>query len=255
MEYMVAHVLNCPRLDLYMDFDRPLSDEQLEELRANTIRRSQREPLQYILGETEFFGRKFITDKRALIPRPETEEIIEYLLKHYQKTPPKKILDIGTGTGAIGITLSLEWPNSCVTICDLSDDALSLARENGEKFEILSSDKFTIIKSNLLESIEDEYDLIVANLPYVEAEGMKSIQAEVQAEPAMALDGGLGGCVVMKELLSQIKEKNALKGMVVLEHGMGQSKELTGSARELGFDNILTLFDFSEIDRFLIAHC
>src|SRR5262245_43094958 len=151
MEHLLAKVLGCRRMQLYMDFDRPLDETQLSPLRDLVKRRGKGEPLQHLLGSVEFCGREFKCDGRALIPRPETEELIEKILVACRRDgvpAPADILDMGAGSGVIGLTLAFAFPDSRVTLADVSPDALALTRENAELLG-LPLERLTFVESDL----------------------------------------------------------------------------------------------------------
>jgi release factor glutamine methyltransferase len=151
-ETLVGHALGLRRMQLYVQFERLLSEAELEKIRPLVRRRAAREPLQYILGETEFCGLTLKCDRRALIPRPETEYLVELLLQRFSPTGSAQVLDLGTGTGALALGLARLWPTVDVTAIDVSADALALARENtekaglGERVRLLASDWFSALE-------------------------------------------------------------------------------------------------------------
>ncbi|MDQ6656469.1 MAG: peptide chain release factor N(5)-glutamine methyltransferase, partial [Verrucomicrobiota bacterium] len=189
-EHLLAHLLGLKRIELYMEFERQLAEAELAPLRELVRRRGQREPLQHLLGSVEFCGRTFVCDKRALVPRPETEELVE-LVKSTVAKSTAKILDLGTGSGVIALSLASALPDATVHACDISPDALALARENAARLGL--AERVQFIESDLLLSVADVYDVIVANLPYVPESDRATLSREVLHDPALALFGGADG--------------------------------------------------------------
>src|SRR6266436_3399755 len=163
-EHLLAHVLGRKRIELYLDFERKLTETELGPLRELVKRRSEGEPLQHLLGTVEFCGQVFLCDKRAMVPRPETEELVE-LLKSEIQDPKSEILDVGTGSGVIALSLAKQFPEVEVFAIDISEDALTLGRENANGLGL--SDRIKFRKSDLLEGLDERFDLIVANLSYI----------------------------------------------------------------------------------------
>src|SRR6266704_4766354 len=161
-EHLLAHVLGRKRIDLYLEFERVLTDSELAPLRALVKRRGEGEPLQHLLGTVEFCGHTFICDKRAMVPRPETEELVELLLQSTIHHPPSNILDVGTGSGVIALSLAAKFPEAQIHAVDVSEEALALARENAERLNL--SGRVHFLESNLLRNIDGAFDLVVANL-------------------------------------------------------------------------------------------
>ena len=253
MEHLTARVLGCSRIDLYLSYDRPLEEKELSPLREYIKRRGSREPLQYILGDVEFMGKKFFCDRRALIPRPETEELIGVLAARYESIEkPKHICDVGCGSGVIGISLAYLWNDSLINMIDLSEDALQLSREN-IKLSGISLDRFNVLKSNLLSDTQENFDLIVSNLPYIESKDIELLDEELKHEPKTALDGGPDGITLIKELISQSKSLLLEGGMIALEIGDGQAETVSDVLLEEGYKKIESLKDISQIDRFVVA--
>ena len=253
MEHLTAKVLGCTRMDLYLSFDRPLEESQLAPLRDMTKRRGNREPLQHILGNVEFMGKEFLSDKRALIPRPETEELVGILFDKYKnKKGPSNICDVGCGSGVIGISLACHWPDSNIEMIDLSDQALELTEENIQSLE-LDSSRFNLINNNLLEGLGKRFDLIVANLPYVGSREIESLEPELKYDPVTALDGGESGLSLIEELIVQAKSNLNDGGVLALEIGDDQSSEVVQFMNDNGYKDIESLKDLSHIERFVIA--
>ena len=253
MEHLTAKVLGCTRMDLYLSFDRPLEESQLSPLRDMTKRRGNREPLQHILGNVEFMGKEFLSDKRALIPRPETEELVGILFDKYKnKKGPSNICDVGCGSGVIGISLACHWPDSNIEMIDLSDQALELTEENIQSLE-LDSSRFNLINNNLLEGLGKRFDLIVANLPYVGSREIESLEPELKYDPVTALDGGESGLSLIEELIVQTKSNLNDGGVLALEIGDDQSSEVVQFMNDNVYKDIESLKDLSHIERFVIA--
>src|SRR2546429_2730300 len=160
-EHLLAHVLGRKRIELYLEFERVLTESDLAPLRDLVKRRSEGEPLQHLLGTVEFCGHVFLCDKRAMVPRPETEELVE-LLKSEIKNPKSEILDVGTGSGIIALSLAAKFPEAEILAVDISDDALALAQENAARVKL--ADRVHFLKSNLLENVDGCFDVIVTNL-------------------------------------------------------------------------------------------
>ena len=238
------------------EFDRPLEEEILAPLRDLVRRRAKREPLQHLLGTVEFMGREFKCDSRALIPRPETEELVERILGFYKKTgtpPPSKIVDVGTGSGVIGLSLAHAFPSAEVVLADISAEALSLARENREKTGI-PGERARFVLTDLWADMEGgPFDLIAANLPYIAAEEILVLSEEVKRDPVLALDGGRQGTELITRFLQGLRPHAAPGALVVLEIGAGQSPILLRDMAEAGLRDAEAVNDWSGRDRFLFA--
>ena len=227
MELMLCHILRYSRLELYLHYDKPLTKAELSALKAMIARRAKREPLQYILGETEFYGLPFAVDSSVLIPRPETEFLVEAALEYLvQATQPLSVLDIGTGSGCIALTIAKKSPESRVVAMDISEAALALAAKNQsalgvENCELVKRDIFREI------TVRKPFDVIVSNPPYISTEGMAELEPELtQHEPHIALSDGGDGLRFYRRFAEIFGEVLAPGGVFFVEIGYGQAAEI-----------------------------
>ena len=249
-EHLLAHVLGKKRLDLYLEFDRSLSEAERAPFRQLIRDRGTRKPLQHLLGTAEFFGRSFASDGRALVPRPETEQLVEIVTQHLASGPENiRILDVGTGSGVIAITLALEFPCAEVWATDLSVEALSLARENATRH----SAKVNFHQANLFPAQAGSFECIVANLPYILSADVASLQREVQHDPPAALDGGPDGLSHIRKLIAWAPEHLTPSGLLALELGLSQAGVVASELSALGYKEVRTRKDYQGIERFTIA--
>ena len=249
-EHLLAHVLDRKRLELYLEFERKLDEVELKPLRDLVRRRGEGEPLQHLLGTVEFCGHTFLCDKRAMVPRPETEELVEFV-KSEIRNPKSEILDVGTGSGVIALSLAAKFPEAEVHAVDVSDDALALARENAARLGLNKRVHFT--KSNLLDEVEGDFDLIVANLPYVSTQVRQSLSREVLRDPEVALFAGERGDELVRRLIEQASAHLRPGGLLALEIGVDQSAALLSFLAEKNYDDIASKSDYSSTTRFLFA--
>jgi release factor glutamine methyltransferase len=253
IEHLLADTLGKKRIELYLEFDRTLSEQELEPLREKVRRRAEGEPLQHLLGHWDFFGRTFKTDRRALIPRSETELLVETVLKEFApcEGPGIRLVDVGTGSGILAITLALERPGLEVSAVDLSEDALALARENAERFGVLERIAFRC--TDLLDQLAGPFDWIVANLPYIPTGELSTLQREVKFDPTCALDGGKDGLTIIKRLIESVPGKIVSNGLIALELGQGQAEEVSGFMADQNYRDISIRKDYQGVERLLIA--
>ncbi len=251
-EHLLAHVLGRKRIDLYLEFERRLSESELAPLRELVKRRGSGEPLQHLLGTVEFCGRSFRCDKRALVPRPETEQLVELLISKFKsKIAYSRMVDLGTGSGVIALTLAAEFPKAEIVGADISEDALMLARENAERLGLV--DRVRFLRSSLLTDVQPGFDLIVANLPYVSTEDRQNLSREVLHDPEVALFAGARGDELVRQLIAQAPAWLRPGGMLALEIGIGQSETLVAVLTEKNYRDILREKDYSGVIRFLFA--
>jgi release factor glutamine methyltransferase len=249
IEHLLAHVLGKKkRMDLYLEFDRPLGEPELGPLRELVRRRAAGEPLQHLLGSVEFLGRSFKTDARALIPRPETELLAQKILERHS-SPPARLADIGTGSGVLALSLAGCWGEAEVHAVDVSSPALALARENALALGL--EDRIQFHEGSLLAPLAGEFALVVANLPYVPAAEIPGLAREVQHDPVLALDGGPDGTVLIRTLI--LEARKLLKGLLALEIGHDQSGPLADALAAAGYHAISLEADYSGRNRFLFA--
>ena len=253
IEHLLADALGKRRIDLYLEFDRTLSEKELAPLREKVQRRVDGEPLQYLLGSWDFFGRTFRTDERALIPRPETEILVEIALKVIRAQPGSRnrLLDIGTGSGVLAITLALECPSLSVVGSDVSPLALNLARENAEAQGL--ERRIEWIESDLLKSVTGPFDFLVANLPYIPTAELPKLASEVQRDPQLALDGGSDGLAVIRRLVQDAPKVLTGGAFVILEVGFDQADQVADLMRAQKFRDISVENDYQGVRRFVTA--
>ena len=250
-EHLLAHALGCKRMALYLEFERVLLENELAPLRELVRRRGQGEPLQHLLGTVEFCGRSFICDKRALVPRPETEELIEHLQKSEAESQKSEILDVGTGSGVIALSLAEEFPEARVQGVDVSEEALALARENAARLNL--ADRVRFARSDLLEAVDGSFDLIVANLPYVSTKDRATLSREVLHDPDCAVFGGENGDEIIHRLINAAPDHLKPGGLLALEIGLGQADSLSAVLAEKNFHDIAAIQDYARVTRFLFA--
>lgn len=245
-EHLLANSLKMRRLDLYLEFDRELNDAERAPLREFVKRRIAGEPLQHLLGEWDFYGRVFAVDARALIPRPETEQLVALVLASLSGDSSLRVADVGTGSGAIAVTLAAERPSWQITACDISQDALDLCRVNAEKHGVET--RVVSLCCDLL-PIEGQWDAIVANLPYIPSGEIAGLSQEVRRDPVLALDGGADGLDLIRRLVLLAAERLADGGFLFLEFGKGQEEKIKEILSEAGFSDIKIVEDYQGVAR------
>lgn len=232
-ELLVSEALALDRVRLYMDLDRPLVADELIAIRALVKRRRQREPIAYILGRREFWGRSFEVGPAVLVPRPDTETLVERALEILAEDSEAQVLDLCTGSGAIGITLAAERSGIHVDLTDLSSDALAVAARNAELHGVAA--RARIIEGDLFAPVEDRrYALIVSNPPYIQEAELASLDADVREhEPHEALIAGPTGFEIHDRILAGAADHLEPGGALLIEVGAGQAEELERRARAL----------------------
>jgi release factor glutamine methyltransferase len=247
-EHLVAHVLGLTRSGLYSS-DRVLSEREANRLEELVARRRAREPLAYVLGEWGFRRLMLNVDGRALVPRPETEVVVERCLVHLAGLTEPRILDVGTGSGAIALALADEVPGARVVAVDLSEDALALARENLARADV--DGRVELRRGDLLAGVVGPFDLVVSNPPYVPAAEYDSLQPEIRLyEPY----GAVVGDRVWEQIAREARRVLVPGGWVVLECGDGQAADVSAGLEALGYQAILATPDLAGRDRVVEAH-
>lgn len=256
-EAILAHILQTSRAYLYSHPEQRLTQKQRNSFQELVERRLSQEPLAYILGSQEFYNIRFYVDHRVLIPRPETELLVEEALEvasdYARRVNPVLIADIGTGCGAIAISIALNLPQARIYASDVSAGALEVARLNCYQHQVNS--QLILLQGNLLEPLPEPVHLIVANLPYVKNMELEKLSAEVKDfEPQLALDGGQDGLTKIHQLLEQLDGKLLPGGCLLLEIGQGQTVPVTsGINRHFPEAKIELLPDLNAIDRVVKA--
>lgn len=226
-QVLLAHVLGTDRTWLFAHHDHPLTEDQAEAFTELVVRRIHREPVAYLLGRKEFYGLDFAVDERVLIPRPETEMLVDFLLAHVQADKKRTfvVADVGTGSGAIAVTTAALAPNTHIYALDISPDALAVAEENGRR--LAPKARLHFQQSDLLDALPEAADVIVANLPYVTDGEYPQLAPEIrQYEPQLALTAGDKGLDVIKRLLGQVRKHLKPNGLVLLEIGHDQGESV-----------------------------
>jgi release factor glutamine methyltransferase len=249
---LFAGVLGLRRLDLFLQFERLLTADEVDRLRAATVRRANREPLQHILGTAPFRNLVLKSDRRALIPRPETEELVDLALGLFPADQPIRVLDLGTGSGAIALAIASERPAWKVEAVDASDDALALARENAASLGL--AERVAFAKSDWFSAVTDAYDLLVSNPPYLTEAEVAEAEPEVRLhDPASALVAPDHGLADLRRLLTAAPRHLRPGGWVLLETGVAQHEALADITRAVGLADFQGKPDLSGRPRFWLA--
>ena len=255
-EVLLCAVLKCQRITLYVDFERPLSEEELATYREYVRRRGNFEPLAYILGERAFMRNTFKVNKATLVPRPETELLVESLVRIaplLKREGDVKILDIGTGSGAIIVSLLDYLPNAKGVGVDISVDALIVAKENSEKIGVTG--RIGFVRSDVFSKLplEKKFDIIVSNPPYIPAGDIAGLDKDVQQEPRGALDGGADGLDFYRRITAEAMGHMAEEGVLAFEIGIGQAAAVQQLCLDAGFVKTAVRKDYAGIERMVFA--
>lgn len=251
-ELLLSHVLNCKRLNLYLSFDRPLGEKEVNDYRELIRRRKDREPLQYIIGETEFYGMTFKVDGSVLIPRPETELLVETIINDFKDIIGSvKILDIGTGSGNIAIGIAKNLPQAKVFGVDISEDALKTAEINKELNNVQN---VFFSKTDILNGSPEEkdFDIIVSNPPYIAESEVAELEPELKNyEPIISLTDKGDGTSFYKAICEKSSLLLKKNGSLYFELGHGQHDRVQSLMEANGFSDIRIIKDYQEIERII----
>lgn len=245
-EYIIAHALGIGRLDIYLKFEEEISTEARAKIKEMVVRRANREPLQYILGETQWHNCTLQLNKQVLIPRHETEQLVEYIIAEQREN--LRVLDIGTGSGAIAIALAMAKPSWHITASDVSGGALQVATKNAA----LNKVEVKFMESDVFAKIDAKYDIIVSNPPYIPMCEYKELQTEiVDHEPQNALVATENGLYFYQKIMERAAEFLTDDGIIYFEIGETQAKAISDYAKLHGYHNIELKQDFAGLDRML----
>lgn len=256
-EVLLSHVLKKERIQLYVNFDLPLSEDELAEYRDLVYRRAHRIPIAYLTRKREFMSLDIEVNEDVLIPRPETEQLVEYIIDYCQENNlvEPNIVDIGTGSGAIAVSLAYYIVEAKILAIDISDKALKVAKLNIEKYEL--ADRVKVIEGDLLSPLlklkKDNVDIVISNPPYIDDKGMKDLSPEVRNEPEIALYAGSDGLDYYRRLIPQAHQVLKKDGLMALEIGYNQG-DLVRGLFDSNWNNISIEKDYSDQDRMVFAH-
>lgn len=254
-ELLISSALKLQRIDLYLKFDQPLKNEEVDTCRELVRRRSTGEPIAYILNEKGFYGLDFYVDKRVLIPRPETELLVERALEYLSQADvaAPQIVDLGSGSGCIALTLAHKIPDAQVTLVDLSEDALDVAKLNAERLTLVERSRFVNVKAQDLDQAAGSLDLVVANPPYIGRDD-KEVQPEVvKFEPHSALFADDAGLREIREWTPKAYGWLKSGGALFMEIGFNQGQDTAEIFRQAGFKNVVVHKDLAGLDRLVVG--
>ena len=245
---LTANALGTPISELSLKINEKVPEKIIADLEKLILRRIDREPVSKILGRREFWGRSFSISENVLDPRADTETLIDFVIEK----PVKSVLELGTGSGAIAITLACEWKEVQVTAIDISEDALSLAKLNAENFNV--QNKIHFLKSDWFETVRGSFDLIISNPPYIGLVEQDEIAAEViKYDPQIALFAGRDGLEAYKRIIPNLAKFLNPDGLVVLETGASQSNQVKNMMNAVGLIDAKIVKDLSGKDRLVAA--
>jgi release factor glutamine methyltransferase len=248
-EWLLADILHMNRMDLYLNFDRPLSEEELNQYRSRIARRVRHEPISYIMGEHPFLGLNLVVNQSVLIPRSETEELVELALQMIPKDQQVSILDLCTGSGAIACAIKKNRPLADVHASDISPESLKVAKLNAHNLGL----SITFHESNLLAGIHDRFDVVISNPPYISSSVIETLDPQVRLyEPRLALDGGGDGLNIYRDLKETLPKVLKHESIVFLEIGFDQKDVVIDLFSNEPYHNPICIKDSNLNNRFVI---
>lgn len=247
-EILLLFSIQKSKTEFIQSASRDISATESTKFRELISKRSKHVPIAYLTNQREFYSLDFFVNESVLIPRPETELLIDWFgeIVGNQRV---KVCDVGSGSGAIAITIKKMFPQTLVTAIDVDTDALQVAKKNAQLHDV----DIQFIHSDLLGGVEDLFDVIISNPPYISTSDLSKVSADVQFEPALALDGGTDGLDIYKRLIPQIKKNLSQNGHVFVEYGVGQTQKLKSLFEKENFSSIQVKKDYAGIDRHMHA--
>ena len=253
-EILLAHALDVDRLHLYMAPDKPLTSDERLRYRSVVKERRSGTPLQHVIGEVNFYGLRFRVDREALIPRSETEELLDQVIKRAPRDREIRCLDLGTGTGVIAVCMARYLPKAQVTAVDISPSALEMARENAALNEV--ADRIEFIESDWFTHVEGKFDFIASNPPYIRSDELPDLPVEVRDhEPSVALDGGADGLDKIRKIAEGLRSYLQPAGVVLMEIGHEQGDRVKRILENIELVDVSVERDMAEKNRFVVGRC
>jgi len=254
-EVLLAYVLNCPRIQLYVQYERSLTEQERGRLRGLVKRRAEHEPVAYLVGKREFFGLDFRVTKDVLIPRPDTETLVLALLDHLKDSPAAEVIELGVGSGAISVASAIHQANLVMHAVDISPQALEIAKENAGRHGVDS--RITFYEGDLFAPLPDglQFDAVVSNPPYVQTAELDQLDADVKDhEPRLALDGGADGLDFARQIITDSLPFLKPNGLLLLELGPDNIQSAASFLKsQAGYQQIHILKDAAGRERVLSA--
>jgi len=253
-EILLAHALDVDRLHLYLAPDKPLTRDERTRYRGIVKQRHAGTPLQHVIGEVCFYGLRFRVDRETLIPRAETEELLDQVIKRAPRDRDIRCLDLGTGTGVLAVCMARYLPKAHVIAVDISPDAIGVAQQNAALNDV--EDRIEFIESDWFKSVEGTFDFVASNPPYVRTDQLADLPKEVRDhEPAIALDGGSDGLDKVRAIAAQLPSRLRPEGTILMEIGQDQGERVQQILTDVGLVDVCIEQDMAGKDRFVVGRC